>query len=171
MFTSRGAGSGGRKREHRQSALLARHDLPRNGSTGTQPLAQLRPTSPARNVAHRNCDGLLLPDQNDQPLAALSAALSGTAFMSDCISMTSTMEVSSTTSRSQSSALSSPRLKPPPLGSTSSSRWMVLARRLGCCIFCEHSAQNSPEVRTDYLFRQTMLRRHDDFPPVGETPD
>ena len=41
--------------------------------------------------------------------------------------MTSTMEVSSTTSRSQSSGLSSPRLKPPLLGSTSSSRWMVLA--------------------------------------------
>ena len=37
------------------------------------------------------------------------------------------MEVSSTTSRSQSSGFSSPRLKPPPLGSTSSSRWMVLA--------------------------------------------
>ena len=43
--------------------------------------------------------------------------------------MTSTMEASSTTSRSQSSGLSSPRLKPPPLGSTSSSRWMVLASR------------------------------------------
>ena len=55
------------------------------------------------------------------------AALSGIAFMSACISMTSTMEASSTTSRSQSSGLSSPRLKPPPLGSTSRSRWMVLA--------------------------------------------
>src|SRR5436190_40169 len=51
-----------------------------------------------------------------------SAALSGTAFVSDCISMTSTMEVSSTTNRSQSSGLSSPRLKPPPLASTSSKR-------------------------------------------------
>jgi hypothetical protein len=48
------------------------------------------------------------------------AALSGTDFMSACISMTSTMDVSSTTSRSQSSGLSSPRLKPPPLGSISS---------------------------------------------------
>ena len=57
------------------------------------------------------------------------AALSGTAFMSACISMTSTMEVSSTTNRSQSSGLSSPRLKPPPFGSTSSSRWMVFASR------------------------------------------
>ena len=57
------------------------------------------------------------------------AALSGTAFMNACISMTSTMEVSSTTSRSQSSGLSSPRLNPPPLGSTSSSRWMVLASK------------------------------------------
>src|SRR5262245_42428687 len=58
-----------------------------------------------------------------------SAALSGTAFMSACISMTSTMEVSSTTNRSQSSGLTSLRLKPPPLGSTSSSRWMVLASK------------------------------------------
>ena len=39
------------------------------------------------------------------------------------------MEVSSTTSRSQSSGLSSPRLKPPALGSTSNSRWMVLASK------------------------------------------
>src|SRR4249919_3254381 len=58
-----------------------------------------------------------------------SAAVSGSAFMSACMSMTSTMEVSSTTSRSQSSGLSSPRLKPPLLGSTSSSRWMVLASK------------------------------------------
>src|SRR6476659_1813413 len=57
------------------------------------------------------------------------AALSGTAFISDCISMTSTIEVSSITNRSQSSGLSSPRLKPPPLGSTSSSRWIVLASK------------------------------------------
>ena len=57
------------------------------------------------------------------------AARSGTAFMSDCISMTSTMEVSSITNRSPSSGLSSPRLKPPPLGSTSSSRWIVLASK------------------------------------------
>ena len=49
--------------------------------------------------------------------------------MSDCISMTSTMEASSITNRSQSSGLSSPRLKPPPLGSTSSSRWIVLASK------------------------------------------
>jgi hypothetical protein len=39
----------------------------------------------------------------------------GHRFMRACISMTSTMEVSSTTNRSQSSGLSSPRLKPPPL--------------------------------------------------------
>ena len=55
------------------------------------------------------------------------AALFGTAFSSACINMTSTMEVSSTTSRSQSSGLSSLRLKPPVFRSTSRSRWMVLA--------------------------------------------
>ena len=57
------------------------------------------------------------------------AVLSGTARKSACMSMTSTIEVSSITSRSQSSGLSSPRLKPPLLGSTSSSRWMVLASK------------------------------------------
>ena len=44
------------------------------------------------------------------------------AFISACISMTSTMEVSSTTRRSHSSGLSLPRLNPPPFGSISSSR-------------------------------------------------
>src|SRR5207344_1553178 len=57
------------------------------------------------------------------------AAWSGTALMSDRISMTSTMDASSTTSRSQSSGLSSPRLNPPLLGSTSKSRWMVFASK------------------------------------------
>ena len=56
-----------------------------------------------------------------------SAASSGVAFISACISMTSTMEASSTTSRSQSSGLSALRVNPPPLGSTSRSRWIVLA--------------------------------------------
>src|SRR6516165_1107059 len=56
-----------------------------------------------------------------------NAAWSGTALISACISGTSTMEVSSTTNRSQSSRLSMFRLNPPPFGSTSSSRWMVLA--------------------------------------------
>jgi hypothetical protein len=37
------------------------------------------------------------------------------------------MEVSSTTKRSQSSGLSSPRLNPPPCGSASRSRWIVFA--------------------------------------------
>ncbi len=41
--------------------------------------------------------------------------------------MTSTIEASSTTSRSQSRGLSALRLKPPLLGSTSKSRWIVLA--------------------------------------------
>ena len=43
------------------------------GGPGTQPLAQLRPPPPARNVAHRDGDGLLLSDQHDQPLAACDA--------------------------------------------------------------------------------------------------
>ena len=45
------------------------------------------------------------------------------------ISGTSTIETSSRTRRSQSSARSAPRRKPPSLGSNSSRRWMVLASR------------------------------------------
>src|SRR4051812_24127215 len=44
---------------------------------------------------------------------------------------TSTMLVSSRTSRVQSSGFSSVRLKPPPAGSNSSNRWIVLASSLG----------------------------------------
>jgi hypothetical protein len=32
-----------------------------------QPLAQLRPPPPAQDIAYRDGDGLLLPDQHDQP--------------------------------------------------------------------------------------------------------
>ena len=57
----------------------------------------------------------------------MSAAWSGTAFSSACMSRTSTIDASSKTRRSQSRQLPSLRLKPPVLGSTSRSRWMVLA--------------------------------------------
>src|SRR5450432_1540927 len=56
-----------------------------------------------------------------------SAALSGVAFNRACISMTSTIDASSSTRRSQSRGWSALRLNPPPLGSTSRSRWIVLA--------------------------------------------
>ena len=56
-----------------------------------------------------------------------SAASSGTAASSDRMRGTSTIEVSSTTSRPQSSGFSPSRLNPPVLGSTSSSRWIVFA--------------------------------------------
>src|SRR5680860_572332 len=59
-----------------------------------------------------------------------SAALSGTAFNRACISKTSTIEVSSTTKRSQSSGLSLLRVKPPALRSTSRVRWIVLGSNL-----------------------------------------
>ena len=65
----------------------------------------------------RSHGGKLVDIANDQQSSG-----AGTAFMSACISMTSTMEASSITSRSQSRGLSSPRLNPPVLGSTSSSR-------------------------------------------------
>ena len=59
----------------------------------------------------------------------ITAACGGTARSSACISGTSTIEVSSTTSRSHSSGCASCRLKPPLRGSTSSSRWIVFASR------------------------------------------
>jgi hypothetical protein len=40
-----------------------------------QPLAQFRPPPPARNIAHRDSAGLLLPDQNNQPLAPCDAGV------------------------------------------------------------------------------------------------
>ncbi len=55
------------------------------------------------------------------------AARLGTASSSARMSMTSTIEASSTTSRSQSSGLLALRLKLPVAGSISSSRWMVRA--------------------------------------------
>ena len=48
-------------------------DLPCDGRT--QPFAQLRPAASARDVAHRDGDGLLLPDQHNQPLAACDASV------------------------------------------------------------------------------------------------
>ena len=59
----------------------------------------------------------------------ISAARRGTALSSACSSGTSTIETSSTTSRSASSGCSSWRLKPPWAGSASSSRCRVLASR------------------------------------------
>src|SRR5215207_668025 len=48
---------------------------PCGGWTRTQPLTEFRPPSPARNVAHRDGHGLLLPDQDDQPLPARNAGV------------------------------------------------------------------------------------------------
>src|SRR5262249_46989645 len=58
-----------------------------------------------------------------------SAARFGRALKSARINGTSTMDVSSTTSRSQSMAFSSLRRKLPVLGSVSRRRWIVLASR------------------------------------------
>src|SRR5256886_5702928 len=101
------------------------------------------------------------------------AVLSGTARKSACISMTSTIEVSSTTSRSQSSGLSSPRLKPPPLGSTSSNRWMVLAskpvasvRRLAARPVGAHSNSSVPFAARMRRIALTMVVLPTPGPPV-----
>src|SRR5437870_5183294 len=105
------------------------------------------------------------------------AALSGTAFMSACISMTSTMEASSTARRSQPSGLSLPRLKPPVLGLTSSSRWMVLASkpvasvmRLAARPVGAHSKSFAPfaeRMRTIALTRVVLA----DARPTGDDQD
>ena len=78
-------------------------------------------TAPEAMMSARTCPGPTEGSWSMSPTIS-SAALSGTAFSSACISMTSTIEVSSMTSRSHSSGLSALRLKPPPFGSTSSSR-------------------------------------------------
>ena len=56
-----------------------------------------------------------------------SAASSGTAASNARISITSTIDVSSTTNRSQSGGFSPSRRNPPVVGSTSSRRWIVFA--------------------------------------------
>ena len=65
---------------------------------------------------------------------AASPACDGMALVRAFISGTSTIEVSSTTSRSQSSGFSSVREKPPCFGSISSRRWMVLASIPVCSV-------------------------------------
>ena len=82
--------------------------------------------APDPMMSARTCPGPTDGSWSMSPTMS-SAALSGTALNSACMSGTSTMEASSTTRRSQSRALPSLRLKPPALGSTSSSRWIVLA--------------------------------------------
>src|SRR4030088_2738093 len=91
------------------------------------------------------------------------AALSGTAFMSACISMTSTMEVSSTTSRSQSSGLSSPRLNPPPLGASPKQPmdcFGLEAGRLGHAL--GGAASWSAQQKVGALGREDAQNRFDD---------
>src|SRR5271157_4545123 len=83
-------------------------------------------TTPEPMMSANTCPGPTEGSWSISPTIS-SAALSGVAFMSACINMTSTMEASSITSRSQSTGLSALRLKPPPMGSTSRSRWIVLA--------------------------------------------
>src|ERR1700690_682173 len=43
--------------------------------TEPKPLVKLRQASPPRNVANRNRDGLLLADQDHEPLAASNAGI------------------------------------------------------------------------------------------------
>src|SRR5208282_1112643 len=81
-------------------------------------------TAPELMMSAKTCPGPTDGSWSISPTIN-SAALSGVAFMSACISMTSTIEASSTTSRSQSRGLSALRLNPPLLGSTSKSRWIV----------------------------------------------
>jgi hypothetical protein len=49
----------------------------------SQPLPQLRPTPPPRDVLHGDCHGLLLADEHDQLLAACDARVDQVALTSD----------------------------------------------------------------------------------------
>lgn len=69
-----------RNTDYRTCGVLDRRSTrhanrPRKGRAETQPFTQLRPASPTRDVAHRDGDGLLLPNQNDKPLAAGDAGV------------------------------------------------------------------------------------------------
>ena len=55
--------------------VARRTDLPRDGLPGSQPLGQFRPPTPARDVAHRDGDGLFLADQYNQPLPTCDAGV------------------------------------------------------------------------------------------------
>ena len=77
------------------------------------------------------------------------------------------------TSRSQSSGLSLSRLKPPPLGSTSSSRWMVLASnpvasviRLAARPVGAHSNRLTPLAARMRRIELTMVVLPTPGPPV-----
>ena len=83
------------------------------------------------------------------------------------------MEVSSTTSKSHSSRLSVFRLKPPPFGSTSSSRWMVLASnpvasvmRLAARPVGAHSNRLTPLAARMRKIELTMVVLPTPGPPV-----
>ena len=84
------------------------------------------------------------------------------------MSMTSTIEASSITSRSQSSGLSSPRLKPPPLGSTSSNRWMVLASSRSPRSFAWRRGRSGAQQKPGALRDEDAQNGSDDG-EVGET--
>src|SRR4051812_28976200 len=97
----------------------------------------------------------------------------GDGLISACISRMSTMEVSSTTSKSHSSRLSVFRLKPPPFGSTSSSRWMVLASnpvasvmRLAARPVGAHSNRLTPLAARMRKIELTMVVLPTPGPPV-----
>src|SRR5262245_33558023 len=55
--------------------LMMSHRFVRPRLNGLQPLGQLRPPAPARNVAYGNGDGLLLSNQHYQPLAPSDARI------------------------------------------------------------------------------------------------
>ena len=77
--------------------------------------------------------------------------------------MTSTIEVSSTTSRSHSSGLSPPRLKSPVFGSTSSSRWMVFASKpVASVMRLAARPVGAQSSRLDALGREDAQDRVDD---------
>ena len=52
---------------------------------------QLRPTPSARDIAYRNCDSLLLPNQHDQPLATGDAGVKQIALQHGVVLLTTGM--------------------------------------------------------------------------------
>ena len=112
-------------------------------------------TAPEAMMSASTCPGPTEGSWSTSPTIS-NAASSGTAASSARISMTSTMDVSSTASRPQSSGFSPSRLNPPVLGSTSSRRCMVFASRPVASLSLRHIPVIKPCSRRRSFERSSL---------------
>ena len=135
---------------------------------GNAPPVAGRGTKQARKVVAKRKRAMTEDDQQ--------CRLVGDRREQRLISMTSTIEASSTTSRPQSSGLSALRLKPPLRGSTSISRWMVRAsnpvaslNRRAARPVGAHSTRSTPLAARMRRMASTIVVLPTPGPPVMTT--